>query len=167
MADLSSWLPGLLGPVELQEDGETVIAPAQKWNFSGITLSYNATTKTLTLTATPAAAAIAYEEFAPAPGGAPPSPPSHTSAVGNSTIAVDTSDADVTAVDIELDSAEEDGVHKWIVDYAGLAATKPITITPQSGQIRQWDGSMGSSLVLDENGDSVHLIKMFGDWVIA
>lgn len=167
MADLSSWLPGLLGPVELQEDGETVIAPAKTWNFSGVNLTYNATTKTLTFTVAAAAAAIGYEEFAPAPGPARPSPPSHTSAVGNSTVAVDTSDSNVTSVDIELDSTEEDGVHKWIVDYAGLAATKNITITPQSGQIRQWDGSMGSSLVLDEDGDSVHLIKMFGDWVIA
>lgn len=167
MADLSSWLPGLLGPVELQEDGETVIAPAKTWNFSGVNLTYNATTKTLTFTVAAAAAAIGYEEFAPDPGSGPASTQTYTSEVGNSTVAVDSSGTYVSDVEIELDSTEEDGVHKWIVDYAGLAATKNITITPQSGQIRQWDGSMGSSLVLDEDGDSVHLIKMFGDWVIA
>lgn len=41
MADISSWLPGLVGPVEIQQDGETVVAPRSKWNYKGATVTDN------------------------------------------------------------------------------------------------------------------------------
>lgn len=41
MADISSWLPGLVGPVEIQQDGETVVAPRPKWNYKGATVTDN------------------------------------------------------------------------------------------------------------------------------
>jgi hypothetical protein len=165
--DLSSWLPGLLGPVELREDGTIVIAPRKAWNFIGISVTDDEANDRVNFEVEPASTTgYGWDPFVPEPVGAPPSPPSHTAALGNQIVGVDLSDADVTSAEVVLQAADVDGACKIIKDAVGNFSTKNLTITPDSGQIQQFDGTMGASLVLDQDGDSVHLCKMFGNWVI-
>lgn len=61
--DPSSWLPGLVGPIELQANGVDVTAPRSTWNFVGIEIS-DAGNDTLTFTAnTGAKGVVTLEGF--------------------------------------------------------------------------------------------------------
>ena len=165
MADISSWLPGLVGPVEIQQDGETVVAPAETWNFVGPELTFDGVTKVLTIDAS--AIAIPLEEITPNPPAGPFGPAVAIyllDPIGNSTIAVDSSAASLASVTLTLSDEEASGTHKWIVDISGNAATKKITIVPGTGQIQQSDGTMGATLDIDTDGGAVHIIKVGASW---
>lgn len=48
--NLSSWLPGLIGPVDLQSDGESLNSTRSAWNFIGVTIVDDAENDALSFT---------------------------------------------------------------------------------------------------------------------